>query len=212
MTSNSAVGNAPVLSPTGDITLSAWVRPGIVTGGWQGIINKGDGVSNPASSYELLYNPTGAQTFRFDVFIGASSFGEPTTGGYPINTWYFVTGVRQSGTEYIYVNGALAGTPAAAAGTMNNAGNFAIGSAGAGGNGFFSGQIADVQVYNTSLDANSVKALYQEGIGGAPINLQSLAAWYPLNENTNDYSGNRNNGAPTNVIYTNQWLGGYTVP
>ncbi|MDE1823534.1 MAG: hypothetical protein KGH50_04370, partial [Candidatus Micrarchaeota archaeon] len=33
----------------------------------------------------------------------------------------------------------------------------------------FNGSIADVQVYNTSLDPAMVKSLYQEGIGGAPV-------------------------------------------
>ncbi|MGC9010605.1 MAG: hypothetical protein ACP5JN_00435 [Candidatus Micrarchaeia archaeon] len=39
----------------------------------------------------------------------------------------------------------------------------------------------------------------QEGIGGAPIDLQHLVAWWPLNGNANDYSGNGNNGVPSNV-------------
>lgn len=76
-----------------------------------------------------------------------------------------------------------------------------------------SGQlVSNLQVYNTSLDANQVLALYQEGIGGAPINLQGLVGWWPLNGNANDYSGDVNNGQSTNVIYTAQWQSGYTVP
>ena len=79
--------------------------------------------------------------------------------------------------------------------------------------GEINGSIADVQVYNTTLDANSLQALYLEGIGGAPINLQSLAAWWPMNGNANDYSGNGYNAAAKgNVVYTNQWLSGYTTP
>ena len=77
---------------------------------------------------------------------------------------------------------------------------------------YFNGSIADVQVYNTSLDANSVSALYVEGIGGAPITVQNMVAWWPLNGDTLDYSGNLNNGASTKVTFSNQWLGGYTVP
>ena len=63
---------------------------------------------------------------------------------------------------------------------------------------YFSGSIANVQIYNTSLSANEVQALYLEGIGGAPIDLQNLVGWWPLNGNANDYSGNGNNGVPTN--------------
>ncbi|MGC8648572.1 MAG: hypothetical protein ACP5SJ_03745, partial [Candidatus Micrarchaeia archaeon] len=64
----------------------------------------------------------------------------------------------------------------------------------------------------TSLPTSEIQALYQEGIGGAPIDLQNLVGWWPLNGNANDYSGNGNNGAPTNVIFTSGWYSGYTPP
>jgi hypothetical protein len=41
---------------------------------------------------------------------------------------------------------------------------------------------------------------------------QNLVAWWPLNGNANDYSGNGNNGQATNVTYTGSWTGGYTPP
>ena len=79
---------------------------------------------------------------------------------------------------------------------------------------YVNGSLANFQLYNTSLDANQVQALYKEGIGGVPIQLQGLVGWWPLNGNANDYSGNLNNGMPTNIIYTNQWLSryGYNIP
>ena len=74
------------------------------------------------------------------------------------------------------------------------------------------GSIANVQIYNTSMSANDINTLYNEGIGGAPIDLQNLVGWWPLNGNANDYSGNQNNGGATNVIYTTSWTNGYTAP
>ena len=74
------------------------------------------------------------------------------------------------------------------------------------------GSFANVQLYNTSLDQNSITALYQEGIGGAPIDLQNLVGWWPLNGNVNDYSGNGNDGTPNNVTYTSSWTSGYSAP
>ncbi len=62
--------------------------------------------------------------------------------------------------------------------------------------------LADLQIYNTSLPANEAQALYQEGIGGAPINPAYAVGWRQLNGNPNDYSGNLNNGVSTNVAYT----------
>ena len=72
------------------------------------------------------------------------------------------------------------------------------------------GYLANVQLYNTSLSNLEINTLYQEGIGGAPINLQNLVGWWPLNGNANDYSGNGNNGMSNNVTYTSDWYSGYT--
>ncbi|MEM4067662.1 MAG: hypothetical protein QXV17_12475 [Candidatus Micrarchaeaceae archaeon] len=74
------------------------------------------------------------------------------------------------------------------------------------------GNLLDVQIYNTSLSANEIQYLYTEGIGGAPIDLQNLVAWWPLNGNANDYSGNGNNGQATGVTYVSNWYSGYTPP
>ncbi len=77
---------------------------------------------------------------------------------------------------------------------------------------YVNGTIANVQIYNTSLSTNEIQYLYTEGIGGAPLRLQNLVGWWPLNGNANDYSGNNNNGVPSAVTYTNQWSSGYTAP
>jgi len=76
----------------------------------------------------------------------------------------------------------------------------------------FIGEIANVQLYNTSLSANEIQALYLEGIGGAPIDLQHIVGWWPLNGNANDYSGNGNNDQISNVNFVSNWWSGYTPP
>jgi hypothetical protein len=77
---------------------------------------------------------------------------------------------------------------------------------------FFSGEIANVQLYNTSLSANEIQALYLEGIGGAPLVLQNLVGWWPLNGNTNDYSGDNLTGTNNGATFTSSWTSGYTAP
>ena len=72
------------------------------------------------------------------------------------------------------------------------------------------GDVADVQIYNTTISPGEIKSLYQEGIGGAPIDLQNLVGWWPLNGNANDYSGNANNGQAYNVTFVSNWYNGYT--
>ena len=76
----------------------------------------------------------------------------------------------------------------------------------------FGGLLSNIQVYNTSLSSSAVNTLYTEGIGGTPIDLQHLVGWWPLNGNSNDYSGNGNNGVPTSVIFTSSWENGYSSP
>ena len=63
----------------------------------------------------------------------------------------------------------------------------------------FIGNMSNVQIYNTALSQAQINMLYSEGMGGAPISNAGLVAWWPLDGNANDYSGNNNNGVATNV-------------
>ena len=77
------------------------------------------------------------------------------------------------------------------------------------------GYMSNVQIYNTSLSANSINALYMEGAGGDPIDLQNLVGWWPLNGNLNDYSGDNNNAyvvGGTQPYYTTGWTYAYSYP
>ena len=157
---------------------------------------------------------TGAYTLWFR--LGASfAFGDCGYGGTTftgiqpvIGTWYFVVG-EYDGSDTISYTDLTSSTTAWSGYTFNGAGPWYIG----GGQGTsFAGSIANVQIYNTSLSEPEVNALYQEGIGGAPLALQNLVGWWPLNGNANDYSGNNNNGVPSGVTYTSAWTSGYTTP
>ncbi len=72
--------------------------------------------------------------------------------------------------------------------------------------------IANVQMYNTSLQANDIKSQYMAGIGGAPISPLNVVGWWPLNGDANDYSGSGNNDKASGVPYTSAWTSGYTQP
>ena len=81
------------------------------------------------------------------------------------------------------------------------------------GDGYFSGDMANFQVYNTSLSSSEVNALYLEGVGGAPIDVHNVVGWWPLNGNENDYGGLGNNGQAYNgVSFTGSYLSRYTTP
>jgi len=131
------------------------------------------------------------------------------------NEWHQVVGIFQAtGSGYIYVDGRLVAGPLTVNNIVSN-GNNQIGVQLPNSNlpQYFRGDIANVQLYNTSLSANDIQALYLEGIGGAPIDLQHLVAWWPLNGNANDYSGNGNNGQINgDVNFVSNWYNSYTPP
>ena len=106
----------------------------------------------------------------------------------------------------VYTDGKLRGTSAADGQYYAGQGTFGIGYEG------MEAGFANVQFYNGTLSANSIMSLYDEGVGGVPIELQKLVGWWPLNGNANDYSGNGNNGVPSNAIYTGAWQEDYTAP
>ncbi|MCL5009923.1 MAG: LamG domain-containing protein [Candidatus Parvarchaeota archaeon] len=65
----------------------------------------------------------------------------------------------------------------------------------------FVGEISDAQIYKGYLSPSQINSLYTEGLGGAPLQNAGLVAWWPLDGNANDYSGNANNGRAINVTW-----------
>jgi hypothetical protein len=69
----------------------------------------------------------------------------------------------------------------------------------------FNGTISNVQIYNVSLSANQIQSLYAEGLGGIPADVQNIVVWWPLNGNTQDYSGTGTNGAASLQSYSSTY-------
>ncbi len=199
------------LSPT-NLTVSAWIYT--VS-------------SSPTQQNIVAYGQSGYASDVYD--LATNNLCLHLTSGYPSclsypgvtqNRWYNVVAtVSYSPTsgnsvESVYVNGVSVVTPATYVGSLyyQYTTNIDFGEGATGGFLFFNGFLANVQIYNTSLSANDVTALYQEGIGGHPLAINNLIGWWPLNGNANDYSGNNNDGTATNVAYTGSWTGGYSQP
>jgi hypothetical protein len=212
--------NAGILPVFSTVTVTAWVL-----GGTQAATNPAgstfhdivsDGPDEYGTSrggaYTLLGGEGKTNEFGFGVNTLNGVYITPTSV-YQSGTWYFVVGTYSGANVCLYVNGVPKGC-GYASGVFGATTALGIGTDIVGGtpNRLYIGSIANVQIYNTSLSSNSIQALYMEGIGGAPINLQNLAGWWPLNDNANDYSGNENNGAATSVFYTASWVNGYTQP
>ncbi len=163
-------------------------------------------VGQDASATPITFN-TGTGSSQKEVT--SSSVIEP-------GKWYFVAVTDSgTGTAVIYINGVQKGTGTVASqiSYTSDCGKGNIWQSGCGGNNYlFLGELANIQLYNSSLSAAEVQSLYIEGIGGAPQVIQNLVGWWPLNGDANDYSGNNNDGLAKGVTFTGQWTSGYTAP
>jgi hypothetical protein len=216
--------DAPAASgPTGPFTVSAWVN---FPTGWQGnnyaaVVSQGSTWSYQDAAFSLYFGGSGycGIVFRIECTGGTGSDCAPsgsntatvsfwTSISFPAG-WQHYVGVFDGSRLLVYMNGTKKGTNniqgSIVLHTSTNHVQIQGNSAGWSG---ISELISNVQIYNTALDDGQVKALYAEGIGGVPINTQNVIVWWPLNGNANDYSGNNNNGVPTNVLFTSA----YTYP
>ncbi len=220
-TSNVMIQSTSPLSVTGPLTVAAWVD--VAKSSPYGnhdseILVKGT-QSHTTTGYELDYG-WGTDMYFWIGNSGNSYYVANSGISGDIGQFVFLAGTFDgNGHLSLYYNGQLIATNSIGGITSitetANAlyiGGGAPGSYGTGTGGSMQGYISNVQIYNTSLSSNEILALYQEGIGGHPNDIENLVGWWPLNGNLNDSSGNNQNGAPGNIIYTGSWTSAYSVP
>ncbi len=186
--------------PTTAVTLTAWVKTSSQD---VGVVY----IGNSLDTYGLLIY-TGGEIY-YDSQSGHDCSWSSLSAD--DNSWHFVALVIQSTEVTPYMDERTASPCGMAIQLQSD--NVLIGARIAP-NYYFNGNIANVQIYNTTLSPAEINALYLEGIGGAPIRPQNIVGWWPLNGNANDYSGNGNNGQITSggVDYISSWESGYTAP
>lgn len=205
---NIVIPKSNIVLPSNQLTVVAWVYANGSGTSTQDVLTTSTASSN--SGYTLGTQDKWAHA-QFSVYAGA---WDTVTAPYSsdLGQWTCLVGTYNGGALDIYINGVLAGT-AAQTGNLNpNTNNLTIGNQ-PGSSQYFSGELSNIQIYNTSFNANQVKSLCIDGIGGVPENLLGLIGWWPLNGNFNDYSGNANGGSGgSEVIYSSSWSNGYIAP
>ncbi len=203
-------GSSITTFPANTITISAWINPTTLSG-TQDIIDQR--YESSYSGYEFAVSGSDLY-YRYNANSVAWANIASTAGLPAANQWYQVAATYNGYFVNFYENGAPLGSTVAATGNIYSTSGYNpfIGTYASAATYFFSGSIADLQVYNTTLDANQMMALYIKGIGAAPIDPYHIVGWWPLNGNPNDYSGNNDGGSATNVLYSGSWLTGYTPP
>ncbi len=127
---------------------------------------------------------------------------------------------KTTGTNVLYVNGANIGTTTGTIGFPGQGASevLTLGYPTSGPSCIFSstcvpspgmstisGEVSNFQFYDSALSAAEVSTIYGEGLLGKPVSGASLFLWWPLNGTAKDYSGNGNNGAASNVVYTSNY-------
>jgi hypothetical protein len=180
---------------------------GLGLGVWlsnSGLGPSGNGPIDSATMFVDEKNQHSALPYEARVYSAANSIS--------LNKWYFLVGVYNGIGFSIYINGQLANTTPAVSGTDPTNSIYlctsysSLGSSSYTLEDYWPGYLSDVQLYNVSLSATDIASLYPEGINGAPIQIQNLVGWWPLNGNANDYSGDGYDGGPTNITFNEQWV------
>jgi hypothetical protein len=199
---NAYISASSPLLLTNGITKTAWVYiiNSSITQDYRTIIDLG----SPPNS---IYLETGYGGFMFGAYVGSggNAFSGATneiTWRQAKNGWYFVVQTVTTSLMEGYVNGNKVGSMS---GTYNLSKGNVVPKIGGGYRVAFIGSIANVQIYNTALTPQEIQYLYQQGLGGGPVRLQNLVAWWPLNGDAKDYSGNNNHGTIYNVTFVQNY-------
>jgi prepilin-type N-terminal cleavage/methylation domain-containing protein len=153
-------GTSDILRPTEAVSVTAWIRPNVVTGSVAGIVNNGTG------GYWLNLSTSANLSF----YISTNSVGNAAR---PVvaNQWQFVVGrfVNGTGRSGVYTlnGGGVWQTSTTLPTTIYNYTNSGdqcqIGSIKNIAGRWFNGVIDDVRIYNKSLSDDEVQALYEAG-------------------------------------------------
>ncbi len=96
-------GNNTSLRITGNLTIEAWVKPGVINM-YMGIAGKNYNTGNP-SGYALAKTDT--NYYRFLVGNGSAFSLVDSNSTYTDTNWHHIVGVVSSGTDYLYLDGVL---------------------------------------------------------------------------------------------------------
>lgn len=143
--------NYPSLKISGDITLSAWIKTADMNNG--GIFER---YTTGQSGYRLVLNSSSGNTFM--SLNTSSGFNQTYYGGMNNNSWHHIVGVYDGMYIRIYTDGVLRSS-VVHTGTIVN--QDIVGRMGwSDDNGYLSGLIDEVRIYNRALNLEEVGALY----------------------------------------------------
>jgi len=143
----------------GSFSVSGWIYPRQVTGGWRTILEYDRDGSNK-NRFGMWLNSTGS--FHFRVGLDTKSSGQVLNP----NQWYLLTATYDSisKTMSLYINGQFDSSGAHSNGFNSpNAAKLTIGVRGSEDAEYFDGLLDDIRIYKRALSASEVRALADMG-------------------------------------------------
>jgi hypothetical protein len=130
--------------------------------------------------------------------VTSGGLGDTNSGSFSYNTWHLVVATYDGSSTHLYIDGTQVASTSINGNLQVSGTDAFIG--GDNSPSYFVGDLANGQVYGTALSSAQVTQLYDEGLEGAPISGAGLVAWWPLEGNAIDATGNGNNGAPQGTV------------
>ena len=216
----SSAFNYPTSGSTNNfaLTFSVWFATtsnGVILGQDSGVLPP----SSPSGYVPAIYLDTNGLVRASIFWHGGTQDQIVSANSYNNGAWHSIIDTYDNGIETLYIDGQKIGSQSISENGYSATYDYFLGT-GFGtswpnfGSGwlYFGSGLSNAQVYNTSLSQSEITSLYQEGIGGAPIDPAHIAGWWPLNGNAQDYSGDNNNGQAINVAYNGTWESSYVQP
>ena len=188
------------------MTIEAWVKTSSYN--WMNILNKGN------YGYGLIIQGSTRKLGFWDKSNGAEI--PWSTGTVASNTWQHVAvtvvDVGSSLAINYYMDGVNAGSTTSSEDQINNnAGYLGIGTQAPGycNCNYFNGQMDDVRIWNTALDASTIASWKDAVVTGSHPNYANLVAYYKFDEGsgtTASDSKGSNDGTLTNMDPGTDWI------
>lgn len=164
-TNHIALPTAAYDAVAGDrITVAAWIKrtsDSTGSGVYDGIVSV-DGLVNQAEGFALLIDGANEKLFwQYDS--SAAQIDSNDSGGQvlALNKWYHVVGIYDGSNLKTYVNGVLDRTQSGAGKALSGTNKtIVIGNQGTNSSSYFRGQIRDVKIFPSALDAADIRKLY----------------------------------------------------
>jgi len=194
------LGTASALNPTSSLTVSAWVKMDSHTntlGIYDAVYSSSKDSSGAAGGFALVNN---LNKWKCYFYSGTTWYAVESDNNVVDGQWYHLASTWDGTTAKLYVNGSVqTSTLSLSSISYSTATSAKIGSYYTGN--YLHGLIDEVSLFDSSLSASDITAIYNSGV---PADLSSLSpvGWWRLGDGTGDTDSGGGTPANGDIIGT----------